>query len=119
MLGLLLLASADPFVGEWRGTSICQVHPSPCHDEQAVYRIVRQGHGYQVHFAKLISGRPEEFGVVPGAIDPHHRQLVVIGHGRGGDFTWHLAVKGDTLTGTLTRPDGTVYRKAALRRVGH
>src|SRR4029078_10598302 len=30
----------DP-VGVWRGTSLCRVRPSPCKDENVVYRITR------------------------------------------------------------------------------
>jgi hypothetical protein len=34
-------ASASNLVGVWRGTSVCQVPPSPCNDENVVYRITR------------------------------------------------------------------------------
>jgi len=33
-------ARPDP-VGTWRGTSLCQVRPSACHDESVVFRITR------------------------------------------------------------------------------
>src|SRR5205085_11476356 len=31
-------AAAD-LVGNWEGTSICQVKPSPCHDEHVILRL--------------------------------------------------------------------------------
>lgn len=33
-------AGTNP-VGVWRGTSLCTVRPSPCHDEVVVYYITR------------------------------------------------------------------------------
>jgi hypothetical protein len=118
MLSLLLLAAArHPLVGEWRGTSLCQVRPSPCNDEQAVYMIEGGGSAYVVHFGKVVRGKPEEFGAMPGSFDAKSGQLIVVGHGRGGDFIWKMQAKGDHLTGVLRKPDGTVYRKADLKRV--
>ena len=117
MLSLLLLTASDPLAGEWRGTSLCQVRPSPCNDEQAVYVIERKGAGYLIHFGKIVSGKPEEFGVTPATFDARTGRVTAIGHGRGGDFTWHFQVKGDHLTGVLNLPNGTSYRKADLTRV--
>ena len=117
MLSLLLLAAAsDPLTGEWRGSSICQVRPSPCNDEQAVYMIERKGAGYLVHFGKMVNGKAEEFGASTGTFDARSGRLTVVGHGRGGDFTWYFQVRGGRLTGSLDLPNGTAYRKADLRR---
>jgi len=35
----LAAAAADPISGTWEGTSLCQVKPSPCHDEHVIYRV--------------------------------------------------------------------------------
>jgi hypothetical protein len=117
---LLLMAAAitDPLVGEWRGTSICQVRPSPCNDEQAVYTIERTRNGtYLVHFAKPVGGQPAEFDAALGRFDPTTRTLTVHAHGRRGDFTWRFHLENDRLTGDLITPHSTVYRKADVKRV--
>jgi len=33
--------SQDSISGTWKGTSICQVKDSPCHDEVAIYHAIR------------------------------------------------------------------------------
>jgi hypothetical protein len=40
---LLAAAAADPVAGTWEGTSLCQIKPSPCHDEHVVYRFAKTG----------------------------------------------------------------------------
>jgi hypothetical protein len=36
----------------WRGTSVCLVHPSPCHDEIVVYRITKMKSADSVALAR-------------------------------------------------------------------
>jgi hypothetical protein len=37
--------AAASAIGVWRGTSICPVRPSPCHDEVVVYESPRRPRG--------------------------------------------------------------------------
>jgi hypothetical protein len=60
----LLLAAATPTaspVGDWRGTSLCQVRPSPCNDEIFVYHIsaLPGRNAYRMVMNKLIAGKEE------------------------------------------------------------
>jgi hypothetical protein len=61
-----LPASAPTAVGTWRGTSLCQVRPSPCSDENIVYRITRVGLGdsLSIDGRKIVNGREEEMGII-------------------------------------------------------
>ena len=80
-LGILLLAfivsldiqaapsqQAVALAGEWRGDSVCQVRPSACNDEKALYRVATvegKPDRLAITFAKVVDGRT----VVMGTID--------------------------------------------------
>lgn len=52
----------DPIAGTWKGTSICQVKNSPCHEEIAVYHAItipgQKSYNFQMN--KMINGKEEE-----------------------------------------------------------
>ena len=54
-------SGSSPF-GVWRGTSLCLVRPSPCHDEVVVYRIsrVNAGDSLAMDARKIVNAREEE-----------------------------------------------------------
>src|SRR5215510_5621895 len=52
-------------IGTWKCTSICQVRPSPCNDEIAVYHVSK-GKGpntFHIIMNKVIDGKEEDMGV--------------------------------------------------------
>jgi hypothetical protein len=102
-------------VGVWRGTSLCTVRPSPCNDEIAVYRITRVNVSDSVSLdaRKVVNGQEEEMG---GPIGCHLSA-------KGAQLTctmsygvWSFTIRGDSLVGSLTRPDGTKYRDIKTSR---
>ena len=52
---------AQSFEGIWKGTSLCQIKNSPCHDEIVVYHISRDstGKSYEVIANKIVNGKEE------------------------------------------------------------
>lgn len=107
------VADGNP-VGVWRGTSLCQVRPSPCNDEIVVDRITRAkgSDSLSMDARKIVRGREEEMGVLPCRFDA-----------RSASFTcslakgvWRFAVRGDSLTGEAILSDGTRYREVRAAR---
>lgn len=95
-------------LGIWRGTSLCLVRPSPCHDESVVYRItpMKAADSVSIDARKIVRGEEEEMGVLDCHFVP-----------RGGDLTcvlpqgvWHFIVRNDSLTGELRLRDKTRFR---------
>jgi hypothetical protein len=99
--------------GVWRGHSVCEVKNSPCHDEVNVYRF------------SSLPARPSAFSVTASKVVDGKE--VVLGSGEwryDGDKhiiesqapPIRLAIDGDKMEGTLTLPDGTVYRRIYLKK---
>ena len=109
---LLAAASPDAIVGTWEGTSLCQVRPSPCHDEHVVYRIsaVQPLH-YRIDAYKLVAGQEDFMGAIDVTLDSSGRELdgPVISGGQVRARV-HFALNGSRLTGRMTGTDGTLYR---------
>jgi hypothetical protein len=108
---LLALASADQVAGTWEGVSLCQVKPSPCQDEQVIYRITALQPRYRISGYKIVAGSEVFMGLIDVTLDAGGSQLdgAVTGGGR-----LHLGVNGRHLSGTLTLADGTLYRRIAV-----
>src|SRR5437764_9480197 len=90
--------AANP-VGIWRGTSVCQVRPSPCNDEVVVYRITRAkaSDSISVDARKIVNGHEEEMGILTC-------RLAAL----GASFTcamptgvWRFTIRRDSLVGDL------------------
>ena len=99
-------------IGVWRGTSICLVRPSPCHDELVVYRIARMKTADSVSLdaRKIVNGREEEMGVLRCQVSGA-RVTCAIPHG-----TWNFRIRRDSLTGELRLPAGTKFRDVRAAR---
>lgn len=97
----------DP-VGTWRGTSLCLVRPSPCHDETVVYRITRTNSrdGFAIDARKIVDATEEVMGVIQCRLNAPMAQLTCT----MPNGVWHFAIRGDSLVGDLRRPDGTKFR---------
>ena len=105
--------SVDP-VGVWRGTSLCLVRPSPCHDEVVVYRITgaKGSDSVSVDARKIVDAREEEMGVLACRLAA-----------RGASFTctlpkgvWRFTIRGDSLVGELRLLDSTRFRDVRAAR---
>jgi len=116
---LALLALGAPVAtpaGDWRGTSLCQVHPSPCNDEQAAYHISAAGNGFHMVMNKIVGGEEQGMGTLEASYDGPSATLAGTTHDRQGrPGEWRFVLAGDRLSGTLT-VGGIVYRRIEVRR---
>jgi len=100
-------------VGDWSGTSLCQVKPSACHDENVVYHLSNpHDDKITIQADKIVDGKPISMGTEEWTYQKSAR-LLTFDIPRG---TWKLVVSGDAMDGTLTETDGTVFRKVHLSR---
>jgi hypothetical protein len=95
--------------GVWKGTSICQVKPSPCHDEVVVYHISpgKKPQEFNIIMNKIVNGVEEEMGAIPATYDLRSHKLTGI---MKNYPAWNFVVKGKVMDGTLLLQDGTLYR---------
>lgn len=114
---LLLAACAhpqqtDPIQGTWKGTSLCQVKGSPCHDEIAAYHATKLpgGRAYRFQMNKVVNGKEEEMGVLDFIYDDSSKMLTATNMGRGVKGAWRFKLDGKNIHGTLTLGDSTLYR---------
>jgi hypothetical protein len=107
-------ARPDP-IGTWRGTSLCQVRPSACHDESVVYRITRTParDSLAIDGRKIVDAAEVEMGVLGCRFDaPNARLTCPMPNG-----VWQFTIRGDSLVGELRLPDGTKVRDVRTTRV--
>lgn len=101
-------------VGTWRGTSLCLVKPSACHDETVVYRVTRfpTGDTLAMDARKIVDGAEQDMGVLTCRFLPSTAELTCsIPQG-----TWRFHVRGDSLVGELRLPDNTKFRDVRAAR---
>jgi hypothetical protein len=105
--------TANP-LGVWRGTSLCLVQPSPCHDETVVYRITgaKGSDSVSVDARKIVGGREDEMGVLACRLAARSASFTCTM--RNG--VWHFTTRGDSLVGELRLPDGTRFRDVRTAR---
>jgi len=105
---------AAALVGDWTGTSLCQVKPSPCHDEQVVLRLSHPRQGkINVQADKMVSGKAVTMGADDWSYDSVSRVL----SWESPRGTWKLIVDGDEINGTLITRDNVIFRKVHLHRL--
>ena len=100
--------------GVWRGTSLCLVKPSACHDEVVVYRVTPMRAADSVSFDafKIVNGQEEDMGTLKCHVTAAAPQLTC-------DLpraVWRFTIRGDSLTGDLTRSDGSKFRDVRTAR---
>jgi hypothetical protein len=99
-------------IGTWRGTSICQVKNSPCHDETVVYHIYKgsAADSFYINASKIINGAEDEMGILPCVLNRKTMQLSSTAYG-----TWAFNITGDKIDGTLY-VRGELYRIIKLKK---
>ncbi|MDP4218672.1 MAG: hypothetical protein Q8927_20940 [Bacteroidota bacterium] len=105
----------DPLIGDWIGTSICQLKNSPCHDENVVFHFspANVADHYRVKADKIVNGQPDFMGELDFLFDKATQTLTcAIPSG-----TWVLKRKQSHIDGTLTTPDNILFRKLTLSKV--
>jgi hypothetical protein len=101
-------------VGTWRGTSVCLVHPSACHDEIVVYRItqLKAPDSVAVDARKIVRGEEQEMGVLDCRfVQPSGQLTCAMPQG-----VWQFRVRNDSLTGELRLRNNTRYRDVRTTR---
>jgi hypothetical protein len=101
-------------LGNWTGTSLCQVKPSPCHDETVIYRITKAKKPGTVvlQMDKIVDGKAEFMVTLDFTYDKETGAL----RGEMKNGLWDFKVKGNQIEGTLLLPDKTVYRVVSVKR---
>ena len=101
-------------VGLWKGTSICQIKNSPCHDEIVVYHISRTDTAdiFRMAMNKIVNGAEEEMGALTCTY--HAKDQLLVSREFNGDWKFH--VEGRRLSGTLWYK-GRLYRIIRVARV--
>ncbi len=102
-------------VGTWKGTSICQVRPSACNDEIAVYHITKTAKPniYHMVLNKLVNGKEEDMGENDFIFDPADNSLFC--YMEKYKVTIKFTVKGKDMDGTL-HSGNTLYRIIKLKK---
>jgi hypothetical protein len=97
-------------IGTWKGTSLCQIKTSPCHDETVVYHISKNTgvDTFYIIANKIVNGAEEDMGILPFTYNSKTNQLVSTAYGN-----WTFSIEGAKLEGTLVSR-GELYRKIKL-----
>ena len=103
--------------GTWKGTSLCQVKSSPCHDENVVYHISKVGNGknYSIQASKIINGAEDDMGTLPASYNETQQTLTVTMKDNRNSV-WLFKIDGRQMHGTLTEDDKTLYRIIELKK---
>ena len=101
-------------VGVWRGTSLCQVRPSACHDENVVYYITRVGatDSLKIDGRKVVNGVEEEMGVLSCIMSAQGAKVTCT----MPQGVWRFDIVGDSLTGELRGRNNVKFRDVRTAR---
>ena len=106
-----LFAGVDPFLGEWHGESKCVAKNTACHDETVVYHVTKAKSGYALVSAdKIVDGAPVNMGTLEFRSEGDD---LICEYPQG---VWRIKIEGGKIDGTLTRSDGSVFRRVKLRK---
>ena len=112
----LMFAQGKPAIaGIWRGQSSCEQKESACREETVVYRLspLQDKPGsFSVSADKIVDGKAMNMGTLEFRyVEGQHALVCEYAQG-----VWRLSVDGEKIEGTLTRPDGSLFRRVALRK---
>jgi hypothetical protein len=103
-------------VGDWRGDSICQVHPSACQDEDSLYHVTavagKPGQ-FSMQADKIVDGKPQNMGNADCTYNAKQRILTC----NLGRASLEFTVTENTMNGAMFRPDKTRWRDIKLKKV--
>src|SRR5574337_2105650 len=105
---------AQNFEGVWKGTSVCQVKNSPCHDENNVYYISKgNGKTYESKGYKIVNGKEDFMSTIVFTYD--EKQDVYVSVDKEQDVKWEFKISNNTMKGTLV-VKGNLYRIIQLKK---
>jgi hypothetical protein len=112
----LMFAQGNPAIaGIWRGQSLCTQKDSACREEAVVYQfspLPGKPSSFSVSADKIVDGKAVNMGTLEFqyVVD---EQVLVCRYAQG---VWRLSVNGEKMDGTLTRPDGSLFRRLLLHK---
>jgi hypothetical protein len=114
-LTLTKTGTAQSFEGIWKGTSLCQVKNSPCHDEIVVYHISKDSSGksYEMIANKIVEGKEEYMGTLLFSYDTLKKSYVSIDKVRNA--IWEFKITGHEMKGTLVYKNN-LYRIIEVKK---
>src|SRR5204862_5928199 len=96
LLIFVKISIAQSLIGNWKGTSLCQVKNSPCHDEIVVYHITSSGiNSYQVNAGKIIDGKEDDMRTSHFSFDPKQKILFLLD--KVHQVKWEFKVSGEKM----------------------
>ena len=118
LLVLLLFGktvTAQSIEGIWKGTSLCQIKTSPCHDEVVVYYISKNSNenSYDVVANKIVNGKEDSMGTLRFTYNDKQNVFVSIDSVRKD--RWEFKLNGNTIKGTLMYK-GDLYRLIDVKK---
>jgi hypothetical protein len=109
-------ASDDSAVlGDWRGESICIVRESVCRDEDSLYHVAKLDNKpgwFSMKLDKIVDSKPVTMGTMECAYNSA-KQALTCEFPRG---VMRFVVNANKMEGTMTLPDGTLWRKLSLKK---
>jgi hypothetical protein len=107
--------SAANLIGTWKGTSICQVKPSPCNDEIAMYHITKEIKPgiYHMVMNKVVNGKEEDMGVGDYSFSVADNSLTYVDEKR--NFMVKLTIKRNMMEGSMVVKN-VIYRIIKLEK---
>ena len=111
--------TADKIEGIWKGTSLCQVKPSACHDEDVVYHISKTSANlYTMQASKIVNGVEEDMGTFDSVVYDETKQTLrfTMKDQQGRSNVWLFKLDGMQMHGTLTINENTLFRKVELKK---
>jgi hypothetical protein len=109
----------DNIVGTWKGTSLCQVKNSPCHDESVVCHIIKSTKPgvYTVQMNKIVNNAEEEMGALDFSYDKTNQTLTCTMKDRQQrESTWKFIINNNRIAGTLIHDGNVLYRKVEISK---
>ena len=111
--------TTDKIEGIWKGTSLCQVKPSACHDEDVVYHISKKSANlYIMQASKIINGAEEDMGTFDPVVYDETKQTLTftMKDKQGRNSVWLFRIDGMEIHGTLTINENTLFRVVELKK---
>jgi hypothetical protein len=102
-------------LGDWRGESICVVRESACRNEDSLYHVTKlpeKPGWFSMKLDKIVGGKPVSMGTMDCSYSAAKRSLTCE-FPRG---IMRFTVTGNKMEGTMALPDGTQWRKLALKK---
>ena len=109
----------DKIEGTWKGTSLCQVKPSACHDENVVYHISKKSANlYTIQASKIVNGAEDDMGTFDPVVYDEAKQTLrfTMKDQQGRSAVWLFRLDGMQMHGTLTMNGNTLFRIVELKK---